>query len=148
MTEEDIVTIGSSGRLEYDHNIFSSSWNLNSNSTSSTSTSTSTSTSNSNSNSAEFMAFVGWYAFLVACCVLPMACAAYHRRRRNAMIALLGGEDMERTRSRMSDIERGRIAGGGWSSDDAGVNGSGVGMMGTMGEGVNLDDPENRDREW
>ena len=64
------------------------------------------------------------------------------------MIALLGGEDMERTRSRMSDIERGRIAGGGWSSDDAGVNGSGVGMMGTMGEGVNLDDPENRDREW
>ena len=31
--EEDVVTIGSSGGLEYNHNVFSSSWNLNLNST-------------------------------------------------------------------------------------------------------------------
>ncbi len=53
------------------------------------------------------------------------------------------GEDMiEDERYR-----KGENCGRGWSNDDAGVKGGGVGMMGTMGEGVKLDDPENRDRE-
>lgn len=52
----------------------------------------------------EFIAFVGWYAFLILCCLLPTFCA-YYRRRRNARAIT---ENLAGIQARLADIERRR----------------------------------------
>ena len=52
----------------------------------------------------EFIAFVGWYAFLIICCLLPTFCA-YYRRRRNARALR---ENLTNIQTRLAEIERRR----------------------------------------
>ena len=71
----------------------------------------------------EFIAFVGWYAFLIICCLLPTFCA-YYRRRRNARALR---ENLTNIQGRLAEIERRRN-----ENDDT--------MLELEGE--------NRDRDW
>ena len=86
----------------------------------------------------EYSSFMGWYAFILACCAVPTACAC----RQGWREAIEMREDLERMRQRMAKIER-----SGW--------GGGVILGRSSGEGGdaarplrNLCAPENRDREW
>ena len=71
----------------------------------------------------EFIAFVGWYAFLIMCCLLPTLCA-YYRRRRNARLL---HENLNNIQGRLAEIEQRRNEENGQSLDL---------------------DGENRDRDW
>jgi len=58
----------------------------------------------------EFIAFVGWYAFLILCCILPTVCT-YYKRRRNAYLL---NENIHSIRMRLEEMEqRNTIHGGG-----------------------------------
>jgi hypothetical protein len=81
-------------------------------------------------NFTEFIAFVGWYAFLILCCLVPTACA-YQRRRRNARILHQSLANMQR---RLEELDRmggfHGIVEGGYRSEEM------------------LDLGENRNRDW
>jgi len=49
----------------------------------------------------EFVAFVGWYAFLIICCLLPTFCA-YYRRRRSARALR---DNLTNIQERLAEIE-------------------------------------------
>ena len=84
----------------------------------------------------EFIAFVGWYAFLIFCCLLPTVCA-YYRRRRNARTLR---ENFLNIQSRLAEIERQRVNEEMLGNGLGGEDGDGGGMVNLNGE--------NRDRDW
>lgn len=70
----------------------------------------------------EFLAFVGWYAFLIFCCLLPTICA-YYRRRRHARVLR---ENFVNIQERLAEIERRRgeaaaAAAGGAEGNEGGL---------------------------
>eukprot|EP00804_Cyclotella_cryptica_P012941 CCRYP_002293-RA/>CCRYP_002293-RA protein AED:0.03 eAED:0.03 QI:1476/1/1/1/1/1/2/716/468 len=82
----------------------------------------------------EFIAFVGWYAVLILCCLVPTACA-YQRRRRNARILQQSLQNMQQ---RLDDLDRmGGLDGLMEGSPARGFRG-----------GEMLDLGENRNRDW
>jgi hypothetical protein len=83
----------------------------------------------------EFIAFVGWYAFLIVCCLLPTACA-YHRRRRNARVMRESAENLQ---NRLEEIDR-------MGGLDRILEGTSGNAYGFRGEGLDLG--ENRSRDW
>eukprot|EP00984_Skeletonema_dohrnii_P005187 scaffold1818_cov107-Skeletonema_dohrnii-CCMP3373.AAC.5 len=79
----------------------------------------------------EFIAFVGWYAFLILCCILPTICT-YYKRRRNAHLL---HENISSIRLRLEEMER-------YNTTTAGVSGRGGGNEGSV---IRLGE---RDQDW
>ena len=80
----------------------------------------------------EFIAFVGWYAFLIFCCLLPTICA-YYRRRRNARALQ---ENFLNIQSRLAEIEARRM------------EREGMGGTGGLEDGMINLEGDNRNQDW
>ena len=78
---------------------------------------------------------MGWYAFLIFCCLLPTICA-YYRRRRNARALQ---ENFLNIQSRLAEIEARRM-------EREGMGGTG-GAGGLEDGMINLEG-DNRNQDW
>ena len=91
--------------------------NINSNTNNNNNTRTPTSTYKDDTDFQEFIGFIGWYAFLIICCILPTICTYYRRRRRHAYLL---NENISSIRLRLEEMERYNNAnnnGGGGDND-------------------------------
>ncbi|KAL7434123.1 hypothetical protein ACHAXM_004297, partial [Skeletonema potamos] len=90
----------------------------------------------------EFIAFVGWYVFLIFCCILPTICT-YYKRRRNAYLL---NENIHSIRMRLEEMERNNNNhGGGGGLNHLRISTNGGIIMGNEESVIRLGE---RDQDW